>query len=125
MVFSEDIAVVILSPVEWDFTWQSAQNVARGLAEHGYQVLFVNPLPKRAPAAGEWRRVLARILHLPQLAGYPQQPRPAGVTVVNLFTLPDSNHWLARVNEAALIPGLAHRLERTQLWFRTCPFPRR
>ena len=106
MVRSEQTAVVVLSPVQWDFTWQSAQTVAQGLAERGYLVLFLNPLPKRVPGRDEIGRLLNRLLNRPELAGYSRQPRPAGLTVVNPLCLPDANPVFESVNRRLFVPGL-------------------
>jgi glycosyltransferase involved in cell wall biosynthesis len=108
----EETAVVIFSPVEWDFTWQSAQTIAAGLAQRGYGVVFLNPLPKRLPGLREVGRVLGRVLNRPEIAGYSRQPRPASVQVVNPVSLPDINSLLERGNQVLFARLFLRRLRR-------------
>ncbi|MBM4430038.1 MAG: glycosyltransferase family 1 protein [Chloroflexi bacterium] len=112
MAQPQQTAVVILSPVQWDFTWQSAQTVAHGLAKRGYHVLFLNPLPKRMPGRDEFARLLNRLLNRPEIAGYSRQPRPAGLTVINPLCLPDANRALEFGNRTLFVPGLLRYLRR-------------
>lgn len=105
-----ETAVVILSPVEWNFTWQSAQTIAAGLAQRGYDVVFLNPLPKRLPAPGEVPRVLGRVLNRPEIAGYSRQPRPDNVEIINPSSLPDINEVFEHINTVVFVPLLLRRI---------------
>jgi len=87
----KDIAVVMLAKVPWNFTWQSDHKIAAGLAKRGYAVTFVQPLPKRMPAAGEVTFALAHWLDRPKVAGYVHQPRPPGVNLVSPLVFPEVN----------------------------------
>lgn len=66
--------VVIISMVHWHFTWQLEHSFARGLAERGYDVHFVEPLPKRWPALSELGRVWGRLVGHSETAGNCYQP---------------------------------------------------
>jgi glycosyltransferase involved in cell wall biosynthesis len=110
MAKPQETGIVIISPVEWNFTWQPAQAIAAGLAQRGYGVVFLNPLPKRMPAPGEVARVLGRVLNRPGIARYSRQPRPDNVQVVNPISLPDINSVFEYINRVAFVPLLLQHL---------------
>ena len=106
----KDIAVVMLAKVPWNFTWQSDHRIAAGLAKRGYAVTFVQPLPKRMPAASEVASVLAHWLNRPKVVGFSRQPRPPGVDLVSPVVLPDVNRAFEYANRVALVPRLTRHL---------------
>jgi len=106
----KDIAVVMLAKVPWNFTWQSDHKIAAGLAKRGYAVTFVQPLPKRMPAAGEVTFALAHWLDRPKVAGYVHQPRPPGVNLVSPLVFPEVNRVFRYANRVALVPRLTRHL---------------
>jgi glycosyltransferase involved in cell wall biosynthesis len=103
---------VIISPVHWHFTWQTAHHVARGLARSGYRVYFIEPIPKRWPGLGEARRVWGRLSGRSHLAGMGWQPVPAGICLISPITLPDVGPLAQFLNRKIFIPRLARQLGR-------------
>ena len=106
----KDTAVVMLAKVPWNFTWQSDHKIATGLAKRGYAVTFVQPLPKRMPAASEAAFALAHWLNRPEVAGYRHQPRPPSVDLVSPMVFPDINRAFKYANRVALVPRLTRHL---------------
>lgn len=107
--------VVLMSPVHWHFTWQSAQKVATGLAERGFHVLFIEPLPKRWPRLSEALRVWGRVSGRGHLAGEGRQPLVSGVEIISPLLLPDAGHFAQAINRTFFVPRLAQVLERRNL----------
>ena len=107
---AEGITVVILSPVEWNFTWQSAQTIAKGLSARGYRVIFLNPLPKRLPSLKELSRIIGRLMNKPEIASYCRQPQGEGVQVLNPIALPDINEPFERLNRMFFLPPLVRKM---------------
>lgn len=105
--------VVIISSIHWHSTWQRHQDIAGGLAENGYAVTFVEPLPKRWPGPGEWRRVVGRLTGSAAAAGVCRQPEPEGVTIVSPRALPDVGKIGRGLNAGYFVPRLAERLAVT------------
>jgi glycosyltransferase involved in cell wall biosynthesis len=103
-------AAVVLSPVEWDFTWQSAQTIARGLHAHGWRVVFVEPLPKRIPTAREWRRTLYRLKGQRRGESEAGQPRPPGVHIVSPVILPEVHRLTVAANRCLMLARLARAI---------------
>lgn len=99
--------VVIISIVHWHFTWQSQHNIASGLAERGYRVRFVEPLPKRWPKAGEIGRVWGRLSGNSEAAGSCYQPLTPGVELVSPRLLPDTGRLAQHINRRYFVPGIA------------------
>lgn len=99
--------VVIISIVHWHFTWQSQHNIASGLAERGYRVRFVEPLPKRWPKAGEIGRVWGRLVGNSEAAGSCFQPLTPGVELVSPRLLPDAGRLAQYINRRFFVPGIA------------------
>lgn len=81
--------IIILSSLHWHSTWQRHQDIAGGLAGRGYQVIYVEPVPKRWPGRTEWRRVAGRLRGSSGASGYCVQEVPQGVTLVSPRLLPD------------------------------------
>ncbi len=105
------ITVFLIANVEWHFSWQSCQTIARGLAERGFVVHYLNPLPKHLPGFREVRRLAARLTGRPQLAGQAHNPLPSGVTLWNPLCLPATGPWTRRIAHLMLLP-LIRRLQR-------------
>lgn len=102
--------IILSSPVHWHFTWQSAQKVATGLAQIGYHVYFIEPLPKRWPRLTEAKRVWGRLTGQTHLAGKIRQPLWPGVEIVSPRLLPDVGKIANMVNSRVFIPRLARHL---------------
>ena len=124
----DSISVVILSSVEWNFTWQRHHIFATALAARGFQVVYVDPLPKRLPSIREVRRVLGRLTGIPQVAGYPRHSVHKSISVISPIALPDVNDAFGLVNRAFFLPRLYKRLrsliKRSRLVILTyLPFP--
>lgn len=107
--------LVIISSIHWHSTWQRHQDIAAGLARHGYRVIFVEPLPKRWPGAHEWQRVMGRIFGSSQASGYCRQPEPDGVSIVTPRVLPDVGRVGQEANARFFVPRLADELRQMGL----------
>lgn len=103
--------IVLIAMVHWHYTWQSQHNMASGLADQGYQVLFVEPIPKRWPRISEFGRVWGRLTGNSQAAGFFTQPLIPGVDIISPRMLPDTG-WLTRkLNRRLFVPGVADKLK--------------
>lgn len=109
--------VVIISSIHWHVTWQGNQEISWGLAEHDYDVIYLEPLPKQWPALRDWQRVLGRITESPERAGFCRQPEHPDVDLMSPFALPD--YGLAGmgrlVNSQFFLPRLIRKLGRRGL----------
>lgn len=102
--------IVMISSVHWHITWQRHQAIAAGLAKRGYNVEFIEPLPKRWPKTAEINRVMGRLLGHSREAGLVVQEIPAGVSVISPPLLPDKG-WIAQtINRKVFIPGIIKSL---------------
>lgn len=104
--------VLIASNTHWHSAWQSANSVASGLAGLGYQVIYVEPIPKRWPRVNDLKRVAARLIGSSQHAGEAYQPIPPRVTLVAPITLPDVGTFAQLLNRLFFLPWLTTRLRR-------------
>lgn len=105
--------VVLISSVPWHATWQRHHDIAGGLAERGYRVVFLDPLPKRWPKLWEARRVVGRLIGNASLSGKTFQPMPEGVQHLLPFSLPDTSRLLQWLNRRFFVPRIARQI--TQL----------
>ena len=103
--------VFLIAVVEWGFTWQSSQTIATGLAERGYVVHYLNPIPKRFPALREIPRVVARLTSRAPAQGEPGPAVPAGVTVWNPRCLPSAGPVSRTLAHLMLRPLIAKLLD--------------
>lgn len=101
--------VFVVSSVHWHFTWQRHQEFSTGLAGAGFEVVFIEPLPKRWPGPREWSRVWGRLMGRPEAAGGIRQPDPGRVRLVSPRLFPDTHAVWRRANRL-LLPRLAERL---------------
>lgn len=104
--------VVLISMVHWHFTWQNQQNLAKGLAERGYRVLFIEPLPKRWPRFNEFGRVWGRLTGKSETAGICHQPLVPGVDLISPRMLPDTDTLTRAVNRTLFLPNLEEKLKQ-------------
>lgn len=104
--------VIIISSVHWHYTWQNTQHVASGLAQRGYRVLFVEPLPKRWPQLNELGRVWGRLRGESVAAGTVRQPLADGVELISPRLLPDVGRVAQSINRQWFVPGIAADLRR-------------
>lgn len=104
---------IIIAMVHWHYTWQSQHNMASGLAERGYHVVFVEPMPKRWPGVHEFGRVWGRLTGNSVAAGFCRQPLVSGVELVSPRLLPDTGSFTRGLNRRFFVPGLAAELKRT------------
>jgi len=104
--------VVIISSVAWHFSWQRHHDIAQGLADRGYQLIFVDPLPKRFPGRLEWKRVLGRLMGSGVMAGKYPQDLPRNISLISPVTLPDIGLLFYWINRVLFIPFLKARIER-------------
>lgn len=104
--------VVFISMVHWHFTWQNQQNLSKGLAERGYRVLFVEPMPKRWPSINEFGRVWGRLTGKSEAAGICLQPLAPGVELIAPRMLPDTGPVTRAVNRRIFLPSLERKLRQ-------------
>jgi glycosyltransferase involved in cell wall biosynthesis len=104
--------VVVISSVHWHFNWQRHHDIASRLAARDYEVVFVEPLPKRWPGLGEARRVFGRLTGHSNVSGGGRQREVAGVELVSPLLLPDVGGLGRAVNWSIFVPLLARRLKR-------------
>ena len=101
---------IIIAVVHWHFTWQSQHNMSVGLIDHGYRVLYVEPIPKRWPRLSEFKRVAGRITGDSLAAGLCEQPLPDGIKLVTPRMPPDVGPLMQGINRHLLVPSLAEKL---------------
>lgn len=104
--------VVLISSIHWHSTWQRHQDIATGLAEIGYKVVFVEPLPKRWPGLNEWQRVWGRLAGSAAMSGICPQPEHPDVTIVSPKALPDVGVLGQSLNGRFFVPALVQRLRQ-------------
>jgi len=102
--------IILISSVHWHITWQRHQEIATGLANRGYKVEFIEPLPKRWPKASEFRRVMGRLLGQSREAGLVVQKIPPGVTVMSPPLLPDTGRIAQSINQRYFVPEILKSL---------------
>lgn len=111
--------ILCLSPIDWDFNWQLAQEVASAFAASGNSVLFVENTGVRAPAWKDAPRLRSRLVnwrraggglrtvapHLdvfaPVLLPFPYSRAALGVNLRIVLRI--VRRWLAREPERPLI----------------------
>lgn len=103
-------AVVLLSQTEWGLGWVLAHDLAIHFSARGHPVVFLDPFPKRFPRAGEWRRLLGRLLGAPRLARFSGHALPPGTAFLTPLTLPDSRRLFTWINRRLLLPRLRKRV---------------
>lgn len=104
--------VVILSPIHWHFTWQTTHDIAKGFSKQGYDVVFVEPLPKRWPRLSEVNRVWGRLSGRTYLAGGGYQEPLEGMTLQSPRMLPDVGKIPQLVNKSIFMPQLRKKLAK-------------
>lgn len=97
-------SAVIISGVHWHSTWQRHHHIASQLASTGWKIIFIEPLPKRWPAAGEWKRLVNRLSGRSEGAGTCVQNVPEGVEILSPLLLPDVGFIARGVNKLLFIP---------------------
>ena len=106
--------VVIISSIPWNFTWQRHNDIAVGLAERGYRVIYVEPFPKRWPRLSEWRRALSRLAGSKSLLRGLEHHVPQGIQIISPKTLPEPKGslwtWTQEFNKLIIIPKLIKNL---------------
>jgi glycosyltransferase involved in cell wall biosynthesis len=105
--------LVVLSSIHWNFTWQRHQSLAAGLARKGYEVVFVEPLPKRWPRPREIPRLLGRVLGRPGMAGLCPQRVPEGVRLASPRLLPEVGRFGPWWNRTFLLGRVVDRVRRS------------
>lgn len=108
--------VVVLSSIEWDFTWQRHQALASVLSHLSSRVVFVESLPKRFPRLEEGKRLRRRLLQTKprhaESAPATAQWRPSNLDVLSPVALPAVSPFLNALNRRFFLPRLASRIGR-------------
>jgi hypothetical protein len=99
-----------ISSTPWHFTWQSAHKYTRRFVLEGWNVLFIDPLPKRFPHLTEYKRVIGRIRGNAIQSGKMRQLMVEGVEYIVPRTLPDRGAVLRSLNRKWFLPALANTL---------------
>jgi glycosyltransferase involved in cell wall biosynthesis len=110
MVYSMKGTVIFISSVSWHFTWQIHHNLAAGLFKRGYQVIYLDPIPKRIPRLSEAKRVWGRLKGDSRAGGISQQPEIPGLKIVTPLALPDRGGLFQSLNRWVFVPWLARRI---------------
>jgi glycosyltransferase involved in cell wall biosynthesis len=103
--------VVVISSVHWHFNWQRHHDISSRLAARGYEVIFLEPLPKRWPGWSQARRILGRLSGRSTISGGGRQQEVTGVELVSPLLLPDVGRSSRAINRALFVPLLARRLK--------------
>ncbi len=104
--------VVNISSTPWNFTWQSTHISTEQFVQRGWQVVFLDPIPKRIPRLREVGRVIGRLRNDRAQAGIFQQHELPGVTYLLPKALPDRGSVARRLNHHLLLPALARQVQR-------------
>lgn len=101
-----------ISAIDWDFIWQSHQEVMRRLARAGNRVVYVETLGIRTPGLRDASRVLRRVWNWLRSRGSLRAVEP-GVSVHSPVLVPFPFHPLARrVNQLILKATVARSVGR-------------
>lgn len=84
--------------------------MAVGLTEHDYQVLYVEPIPKRWPPLKEFNRVAGRITGNSLAAGVCEQPLFPGIELITPRMVPDVGPVMQGINRHLLVPQLTKKI---------------
>lgn len=104
--------VVLVASVHWHYTWQRHHEIATRLARLGYELIYVEPLPKRWPSPRELRRVTGRLLGRSSLSGLVRQAPSHGVSLVSPLLIPDVGVTARALNRRLFVPRLARKIRR-------------
>ncbi len=102
----------MISGVHWHSTWQRHHHIAAQLAAKGWRVIFVEPLPKRWPSAGEWQRLAHRLSGRAEGAGTCAQAVPEGVEIFSPLLFPDVGFVPRFINRLFFVPLIAGRISK-------------
>jgi len=109
--------VVCISSIDWDFIWQSHQEVMSRLAAEGHRVLFVENTGVRTPSFRDLSRLRQRIRNWWRGTKGFREERP-NLFVYSPLLLPGPYLWLSRwINRFVLVRAL-------QRWMRATGFYR-
>lgn len=105
---------VLISSIEWDFLWQSHQEIAERLARAGNRVLFIENTGVRTPVLSDAGRIVAR------LGRWTRSAASHGVRQVaqNLYVCsplvmpPFGRRWQSVSNRRLLLPFVARAARR-------------
>lgn len=99
-----------ISTTPWHFTWQHTHKYTRQFALRGWNVLFLDPLPKRFPRLTEYKRVIGRIRGNAIQSGKMRQIEVEGVRYIAPRALPDRGAVLRYLNRRLFLPPVAKTL---------------
>src|SRR5256714_23916 len=103
-----DRNIICISGIEWDFNWQSPQEICSRLAAAGNQVLFVENMGIRSPKLRDASRVWKRLRNWAQMlsTGGVRQVRQ-GLYVCSPLVLPPFGA-MRRLNARVLLPRVVN-----------------
>lgn len=108
--------IVILSSIEWNFTWQRHQALACELANVCPQVIFVESLPKRLPQIKEGQRVLRRLFK--KRSTKKEQPKQGScegrenLTILSPIAFPAIHSIFNWLNRKFFLPRLTAKIKK-------------
>lgn len=104
--------LLIVSSAHWHVTWQRHHQIATHFANLGYEIIYVEPFPKRWPGITEWKRVLARLTGDKEKAGHCKQTVPDGIKIISPFLFPETGSFFEWVNRRFFIPRFYQQLKQ-------------
>ena len=97
---------IVISSIDWDFLWQTPQEIASRLARAGNRVLYVENTGVRAPRLGDARRIVKRFARWTRSAASRgvREVIP-NVHVCSPLVLPPlKQQWHRSLNQSLLLP---------------------
>jgi glycosyltransferase involved in cell wall biosynthesis len=112
MTYSRD--TVLISSIEWDFLWQSHQDIASRLARSGNRVLYIENTGVRSPGLRDAGRVWSRLKHWARSlrSGGVREVAPNLYVCAPLVLPPFGPGWRRLANRRLLLPLIRRTMRR-------------
>ena len=105
--------ILIFSPVHWNSPWEISHSIATAFAKYGYDLVFIEPIPKRWPKLAEAERVFGRLFGRSEFSGHAQQQPPhENIHIYSPICLPDTGALFRRLNLAWFLKRIKNDLLR-------------
>lgn len=108
---------ILISSIEWDFLWQSHQEIALRLARAGNRVLYIENTGVRAPKLSDARRVVARLGRWARsAASHGVRQVAKSLYVCSPLVMPPlGQRWQRVSNRRFLLPFIGRAARRLQM----------
>ena len=106
---------IIISSTHWHQTWQRHHHIAMGMLKREYEVVFIEPLPKRWPTLKEVSRIFSRLVGNSQGSGTCPQNEAEDLNLILPKVLPDLGSLTQGLNQKCFIPPIVKKIERLNL----------